>query len=273
MAGDLLNVEEAPFSNSTWQKINGIAVEAASSQLAGRRILEIEGPYGLGAKSIPGSDRAVGEPISIGDQTAELLFSPITPMAAIQSKFAIPIRDVATFEETGIEFGAIDVTSAAIAVANQEDTIIFHGSKDLGLEGLTTLKSAQSFKLSSWDEVGASINDIIEAVGLLDKAGFPGPYAMALAPNRYNLLFRRFMQGNLSEFDLLKEIVPDGIVKAPILKTGGVLLAAGKEFASIAIGQDLATIFSGPVGAFYEFTLIESLALRVRYPGAICILK
>jgi hypothetical protein len=31
--------------------------------------------------------------------------------------------------------------------------------------------------------------------------------------------------------------------------------------------------FIGPVGAEYEFSISESLALRVRHPGAICVLQ
>lgn len=270
---DVSNREDAPFGNDVWQRIDDIVVSSASSQLAGRRMLSIEGPYGLGYKAIPGNDQPVGESVTVGEATADVLSSPMLPLAAIQSKFRIPIRDIATFEQQGIDFVATEVASAAVAVARQEDKLVFFGSKALGVEGLTALKTAGSHELRFWDEPGTSVDDIIASVGVLDKAGFPGPYTMALAPSRYNLLFRRYMQGNLSEFDLLKEVVSGGIIKAPILKNGGVLMAKGSQFASIALGQDLISIFEGPVGAYYEFSLIESLALRVKYPGAICVLK
>lgn len=273
MSGDVMNRTEAPFGSKVWEKIDNIVVSAASSQLAGRRILEIEGPYGLGMKSVPGNDKPVDERTEVANITAELVSSPAIPLAAIQSRFSIPIRDIAAYEELGIEFAATELAYAAIAAARQEDSIIFNGSKALGIEGLTNLKAAESYKLSSWDEVGKSVDDIIAAVGVLDKAGFPGPYIMALAPSRYNLLFRRFMQGNLSEFMLLQDLITGGIVKALTLKEGGVLLARGKQFASIALGHDLMTIFEGPSGAYYNFSLLESVTIRVKYPGAICILK
>ncbi|MBE0448037.1 MAG: bacteriocin family protein [Actinobacteria bacterium] len=273
MGSESLSREEAPFSGEVWRKIDDTVVGAASSQLAGRRILEIEGPYGLGIKAVPGIDRPVGESVSVGEIKAELVSSPMIPLASIQSGFAIPVRDIASFEQTGIEFDLTGAASAAMAAARQEDTLIFLGSRALGVEGMTSLKAAGSYKLGSWDEVGRSIDDIIAAVGVLDKAGFPGPYAMALAPSRYNLLFRRFMQGNLSEFDLLKEVVSGGIVKVSILKDGGVVVASGKQFASIALGQDLVARFVGPEDGSYEFLLIESVAQRVKIPEAICILR
>ncbi|HZD59657.1 MAG TPA: family 1 encapsulin nanocompartment shell protein [Anaerolineae bacterium] len=273
MASEFLSREEAPFGGEVWQKIDDTVVGAASSQLAGRRILEIEGPYGFGIKAIPGMDRPVGESVSMREVKAELISSPMIPLASVQSSFAIPIRDVASFEQTGIEFDISEAASAAIAAARQEDTLIFLGSRALGVEGLASLKAAGSYKLGSWDEVGKSIDDIIAAIGVLDKAGFPGPYAMALAPNRYNLLFRRYMQGNLSEFDLLKEVISGGIVKAPVLKDGGVIVASGRQFATIALGQDLVATFVGPVDGTYEFLLVGSLTLRVKVPEAICVLK
>lgn len=273
MASKILGAEEVPFSGETLNRLNEIAIEAAKSQLAGRRILEVEGPYGLGRKAIPESDRIIGEGVEIDNIRAEMLTSPMIPLTAIQSRFTIPIRDVAAFEEEGIEFGATEAVSAAIALARQEDNIILFGAKEAGVEGITTMRGLESYQLSDWGEIGKSVDDIIAAVDVLDKARFPGPYTMALAPVRYNLLFRRFMQGNLSEFDLLKEVVSGGIVKAPALKEGGVLLAKGRQFASIALGQDMMMIFEGPEGAFYRFALVESLAPRIRYPGAIIVLK
>lgn len=273
MATDFMSREEAPFGAEVWEKIDDIVVNAAISQLAGRRILSVEGPYGLGFKSIPGSDKPSGEFLEVEGITAEVMTSPMIPLAAIQATFRIPIRDIAAFEQSGIEFISNEAIAAAMAVARQEDTLIFYGSKSLGVEGLATLSAAESYRLSSWNEPGKSVDDIIAAVSVLDKAGFPGPYAMALAPERYNLLFRRFMQGNLSEFDLLKEVVSGGIVKAPILKDGGILVATGGQFASIALGQDLVTMFIGPEGAYYQFALFESIAVRIKYPSAICSLK
>ena len=64
-----------------------------------------------------------------------------------------------------------------------------------------------------------------------------------------------------------------GVFKAPVLKTGGVLLATGKQYASIVIGQDMTTGFVGPVGDSLEFSISESLALLVRDPASICVLR
>ena len=65
----------------------------------------------------------------------------------------------------------------------------------------------------------------------------------------------------------------EGILKAPILKDGGVLLASSRQYASIVLGQDMAIGFIGPSGEEVEFSVTESLAVRIRQPQALCALK
>jgi uncharacterized linocin/CFP29 family protein len=102
----------------------------------------------------------------------------------------------------------------------------------------------------------------------MDKAGFHGPYTLAVAPERYNHLFRpvRPMNSNL------QALVTDGIFKAPALESGGILMASGRQYASIVLGQDMNLDYNGPVGENLEFSVSESLALLIRDPRAICVL-
>jgi len=52
-----------------------------------------------------------------------------------------------------------------------------------------------------------------------------------------------------------------------------VLLASGLQYASIAIGQDMVVGFVGPKDGELEFSISESLALRIRQPKSICVLE
>jgi uncharacterized linocin/CFP29 family protein len=96
---------------------------------------------------------------------------------------------------------------------------------------------------------------------------------MALAPSLYNLLLRRYPQGDGTELDHIRTIVSEGVFKAPVLKKGGVLLASGRQFCSLCIGQDMAVGYNGPAGDNLEFYIVESLALLISVPEAICVLK
>jgi uncharacterized linocin/CFP29 family protein len=264
MANKYLAREDAPFGSDVWEALDEAMIEAANGLLVGRRILDLEGPYGLGMKSV-----------SLEDETTEsgLIAAETLPMVFIYEEFDLGTRDLANFEREGITLDRSPVAAAAVAAAKREDDLIFHGSEKLGVSGLLTVGDASSVALSDWDAVGAAIDDLIEAVTALDKAGFHGPYTLALAPARYNRLFRRYERGNQTEIEHMRALVTDGIYKAPILPDGGVLVATGRQYASIVMGQDMTIGFIGPEGDRIAFTISESLVPRIRRPKSICVLE
>lgn len=261
MDSKYLGREDAPVGSEVWNVLDKTMVEAAKSVLTGRHILHTEGPFGLGLKAIPMQD---------GKAEDGLITSSFVPVNMIQKTFLLSKRDIAASEREGLPINTAVVANAAIEAAFLEDSLIFKGTP--GAQGLLNSQGSKEYKLSSWDAVGKAADDIIGAVTLLDKAGLHGPYTMALAPNRYNLLFRRYPQGG-TELEHLQAIVTDGIYKAPVLENGGVLLASGVQYASVVLGQDMAVGFIGPVDENLEFSISESLALMIREPKAICVLR
>jgi uncharacterized linocin/CFP29 family protein len=264
MANKYLAREDAPFGGDVWKALDDAMLEAAKAQLVGRRLLDLEGPYGFGLKSVPLMDAAT---------ESGLIASNTLPVVLIQEGFDLGARDLANFEARGITLDRSAVAEAAVAVAQREDALIFNGSEELGVPGLMTVEGANSLALSDWGDVGTAAQDMIQAVTVLDQAGFHGPYTLALAPARYNLLFRRYERGNFSEMEHVKTIVTDGVYKAPGLGDGGVLLATGRQNASIVLGQDMTVGFVGPEGDRIAFSISESLVPRVRRPNAICVLE
>jgi uncharacterized linocin/CFP29 family protein len=270
MSEKYLHRDDAPFGDKVWEKIDEAVIGAAKSQLSGRRLLPIQGPYGLGLKNLPTGDRPVDEKTTGRSQ----MDAPcVTPLAAIYAEFELPVRDVAAFEQYGLPLDLAPAAQAAMDCARQEDQLVFNGSKKCGLQGLMDIKGSCSEKLKPWDSIGMAIEDIIRAVTALDKNGFHGPYTLGLAVDLYNLLFRRYPQGNQTEMGHLKDVITGGIVKSPAVASGGILLSSGVPFVSIVLGQDLMTGFVGPGGHVYEFTISETVALKATVPGAICVLK
>lgn len=270
---NLLNRQDAPFSQKIWEFLDGMVVQAAKTELITRRVVDVEGPYGLGTKFIPMADTATGEKTEFRGATADVWGAEATPLADIISDFSFSNRDIASFEQNGVPFDPSPAVKAAIAVARQEDSILLNGSKALGTPGLLTAEGTNSYRLKSWTDVGKAAQDIMAAVTLLDKAGFYGPYALVLSPDIYNMLFRLYPNSQITELEHIRQIVTEGVVKAPVIDTGGVLLTSGRPYISIAIGQDLMTGFVGPRPGGYEFFLSESIALRLRQPASVCVLK
>ena len=262
MASKYLAREDAPIGPETWKVLDAAMVEAAKNLLTGRRLLHIEGPYGLGFKVVPLQDAEV---------ESGLIASQVMPVALIRMTFTLGTRDLAAYERGGVSLDTSGVAKAATECARLEDTLVFNGAQ--GMPGLLVVEGSNTLELSAWDEVGTAAEDIINAVTTLDGAGFHGPYCLALAPSRHNLLLRRYPTGNVSELEHVRTMVTDGVFKAPILDSGGVLLASGRQFASIVLGQDMTIGFIGPVGEQLEFSISESLALLVRQPQAVCVLR
>ncbi|MDD1674504.1 MAG: bacteriocin family protein [Methanomicrobiales archaeon] len=262
MANKFLLREDAPVEPKTWTAIDNTVINSAKSILAGRRILPVEGPYGLGLKGIPTMDDHL---------EGGLISSSFVPVQFIQSSFLLTKRDIAAHERDGLPLDTSAVADAAIESARIEDTMIFNGAQNIA--GLFSCEGTASSPISSWDKVGNAAEDVIRAITRLDENGFHGPFALALAPARYNMLLRRYPQSDGTELEHIRTMATEGVVKVPILEKGGILLAPGPQFASIVIGQDMAAGFIGPVEESLEFSISESLALVIRDPGSICVLK
>ena len=262
MANKYLAREDAPFGSETWEVLDSSMIQAAKSQLVGRRLLHIDGPFGVGLKAIPLQDTSAESGLTV---------SPMLPVLLIHKTFTLGARDLASYDRDKLGLDIGPVAETAVACAMLEDELVFQGAP--GMPGLLTAEGANKMSLSDWTEVGTAGNDIIQAVTMLDSAGFHGPYALALAPARYNLLLRRYPRGNVSEMEHVKTMAIEGVFKAPSLEDGGVLLASGRQFASIVLGQDMTIGFIGPAGEDLEFSMSESLAVRIRQPQAIVALE
>jgi uncharacterized linocin/CFP29 family protein len=261
METSYLGREDAPLSTATWKLLDTTMIEAAKSQLSGRRLLSIEGPFGFGLKAVPLSDCEVAEGITA---------SPFLPVNLVNTTFFLNKRDIAAAERDNLMLDLDPVACAALSCAAKEDGIIFSGIGDS--PGLLGAEGSGSLSLTKWDKVGTAADQVISAVTKMDDNGFHGPYCLGLAPSRYNLLLRRYPQGDGTELEHVRDILGGDVVKAPALKSGGVLLASGKQYCSIVIGQDMSIGFVGPAGDAYEFSISESLALFIRAPEAICVL-
>jgi uncharacterized linocin/CFP29 family protein len=261
MEKDYLGRSDAPISAETWKLFDATMIEAAKSQMTGRRLIGIEGPFGFGLKVVPLSDCEVADGI---------MASPVVPVNLVTSTFFLNKRDIAAFGAGQPVLDLDPVAGAAMACAAREDDIIFSGIGET--PGLLAAEGSGSMALAKWDKIGNAADQVISAVTQLDDAGFHGPYCMGLAPARYNLLLRRYPQGDGTELEHIRTILGGEVVKAPVLKSGGVLLASGRQYCSLVIGQDMSIGFNGPAGDAYEFSITESLALLIRAPEAICVL-
>jgi uncharacterized linocin/CFP29 family protein len=254
----------APESPELLDKIEEAAVSAARDILSGRRIIDVEGPYGLGLTAVEvGNDDLCRPP---GPEEASAVLSHALSLPMIYRRFSLSRRRIAAFREMGQPLNLKVVEDAAQAVAMREEEFIYHGQPDFHLHGLLTAAGRNTLQGGDWGSVDQVLDNVIAAVNTLDSKGYRGPYGLALAPALYNNLFRRYPGSDLLQIEHLKRLCTRGIVKAQI--EGGVLVA--KDVGSIVLGQDLQIAYLTPDAAHENFAVSESLVLKIEAPDAIC---
>jgi uncharacterized linocin/CFP29 family protein len=269
MSEKYLNRSDAPISDKVWEQIDKTVVAAAKTRLTARKLISIQGPFGLGTKALPTKDHSIEEGAA---ENVKLSSSCWTPLTLIQSSFCLSIRDIAAYEETGTPLDLCNVAKAAIDCAQQEDDIIFHGLPAIKATGLMNTGGCQTMNLKPWDNIGAAAEDLMWAASMLDNEGFHGPYSLALSVNLYNMLFRRYPQAD-TEMKHISQFITDGIVKTSSISSGGLLLSSYATCICICIGQDITAGFVGPSDGKYEFTISETIALKLTLPKAVCVLN
>jgi uncharacterized linocin/CFP29 family protein len=254
----------APESPELLNKIEEAAVSAARDILTGRRIIDVEGPYGLGLTAVEvGNDDLCREP---GPGEASAVLSHALSLPMIYRRFSLSRRRIAAFREMGQPLNLKVVEDAAQAVAMREEDFIYQGQPDFHVHGLLTAAGRNTLQGGDWGSVDQVLDNVIAAVNALDGKGYRGPYGLALAPALYNNLFRRYPGSDLLQIEHLKRLCTRGIVKAQI--EGGVLVA--KDVGSIILGQDLQIAYLSPDAAHENFAVTESLVLKIEAADAIC---
>jgi uncharacterized linocin/CFP29 family protein len=246
------------------EQIEAAAVSAARDVLSGRRIIDVEGPYGMGLTTVEvGNDDRCREP---GPNEASAVVSHAISVPMIYRRFAISKRRIAAFRGMGQPLNLKTVEDAAQAVAAREEEFIYQGQTDFHLSGLLTAPGRQTIKPGNWQNVDEVLADVINAVNALDNKGYRGPYGLALAPELYNNLFRRYPGSDLLQIEHLKRLCTRGIVKADI--EGCVLVS--RDVGSIILGQDLQVSYLSSDAAHENFSISESVVLKIEAPDAIC---
>src|SRR5690606_4733102 len=110
----------------------------------------------------------------------------------LRKSFNLSIRRVAGYTEHGQPLNLKPVEDAAEAVARREEEFIYYGQPAFGLYGLANAPDRVQLKGRDWSNQDGPLEDCIAAVTALDKNGFRGPYALAVAPELYNGLFRHY---------------------------------------------------------------------------------
>ncbi|MDF1512741.1 MAG: family 1 encapsulin nanocompartment shell protein [Anaerolineae bacterium] len=239
--------DAAPLSQEEWAALDHVIVEVAQQFLVGRQFINLVGPLGPGQELVP---------VGSGEKRKFL------PLQLIQQDFTLMWRDIEASRASGFPLEIGPAAQAAITCVRQEDQMIFD----------TLLKAAEkSVALSDWDSEETPLSDVVKATELLVKDDFFGPYAVILSPSMMTKTQRVSTAAGMLVSKMIKGVAKGGIFQSPLLeKDQGLVVSLGQYNLDLVVAQDLVTAYTGNEGLDHLFTVLESLVLRIKRPGALC---
>ncbi len=277
---DYLDRSSAPLAAEEWSALDDAVVAAARQQLVGRKLIDVLGPLGSGVYSLPYSVFGSVSQAQLnltGDEEGEAVTASerkTAQLPLIYKDFKLAWRDVETDRKLGLPLDVSAAAVAAAALAVQEDQLVFKGNGAVGLEGLLTAKGRLTVKAADWETNGGALASVVSALGKLNEAGHYGPYALAVSPALFGQLVRVYSTTGILELEQIKALVGGGVYSAGVL-TGkeAVVVATGAQNLSLAVGQDVISAYLGPVNMNHVFRVLETSALLIRRPSAICTIE
>ena len=275
---DILDRASAPLSAAEWKALDDAMIKAVRQVVIGRRMIELQGPLGPGVYTIPYSvfcdEPAPVEMDLTGDQDAHVVSASVRKtieLPALYQDFKLMWRDIQSDRKLGTPFDTSAAAVAAANVAGQEDRLIFQGDAALGMEGLMTADGSLHVPMSDWSKAGTALSDVVKAISALSAHAHFGPYALAVSPVLYGQLIRAYANTGLLEIDQVKALVADGIYVSNALSAKqAVVVETGARNMSLVVGQDISIAYLGAENMNHPFRILETAALVIRRPSAIC---
>lgn len=277
---DYLMRDEAPLTQEEWERLDRTVVEVARRQLVGRRFISLFGPLGAGMQVIA-SDAYKGIGLGVHDTFGEKDSGIVRAEARqyltlplIYKDFRLLWRDIATSRQLNLPLDLAPAAAASAFCTRAEDDLIFHGNTQYGHVGLLHVEGRNTVPWADWDVVGNAFENLVAATQKLVSHDFYVPYAAVVSPSMYGKMYRVYKDTGVLEIAQARELLAGGLYQSPILADGEALVVAvGPENFDLAVAQDLTTAYLGPENMNHPFRVFESLALRIKRPGAICTLE
>ncbi len=253
------SVEQAPevFTPDEWDYFKRRIEEVVNANRVLRKYLPTYSP-GRGVEAVVVEEIEVGETIFPKGRK-------LVPLEELSVKFAISQHMIDHARRRGEKPDLSPALYAAAELGLREDKFL--------LDKLLAVKEALTAKISEWSQAGSAVDEISKALTMFTREGIPGPHVLFLSPARYARLVAVHEKTGVMELTRLKNIVDEVVVLKQLPDDTALLVSASNYMIDIAIGADTVVDYIGPENGSHVFRLWETLALRVKYPKAIMILK
>jgi uncharacterized linocin/CFP29 family protein len=262
---DLLKRHHAPITPEAWKQIDDEAKRVLQLNLAGRKLVDFDGPHGWQYAAVNTGHLAIRTDGGLGVPWG---VRGVVPLIEIRVPFELPMMELDNASR-GAVLDLPAVVSAAEKAAHAEDTAIFNGFKVGGIEGI--IPSSPHPAITIPDDYADYPSIVVDAVETLRRGGINGPYALALGPGCYAGLAQAAEDGYPIR-ERVEHFLDGPMVLAPKVDGAVLLSHRGGDF-QLSVGQDLSIGYAGRDNDKVHLYLTESFAFRVLERGAAVYLK
>jgi uncharacterized linocin/CFP29 family protein len=259
---DLLKRNLAPILPEAWKLIDAEASRVLKLHLAGRKIVDFQGPHGWKFAAVN-----TGRLELLADKPAphvSMGIREVQPLVEVRVPIRLSIMDLDSVARGGEDPDLGAVVRASEQIALVEDTAIFSGLPSAHIEGILEASPHPAIPLPA--EIVDLPRAILSAKEVLRRSGVSGPYVLVLGALLHDQVFAATEEG----YPLAKRIqqlVDKPVVRAEAVLGASVLSLRGGDY-ELTVGQDLSIGYAYQTKEEVELYLTESFTFRVLEPTA-----
>jgi uncharacterized linocin/CFP29 family protein len=227
-----LHRELAPISDAAWAEIEEETSRTLKRYLAGRRVVDVEGPGGV-ALSAVGTGHLRN--VTVPGEGIVARQREVKPLVELRVPFELDRQQIDDVERGSSDSDWQPAKDAAKILAFAEDRAIFEGYAAAGIRGIREGTSNPVLTLP--DDVHAYPDAIAQALTQLRIEGVNGPYSVVLGAEAYTALSESSDHG-YPIMRHIKELIDGEIIWAPAISGAFVLTTRGGDFA-LYPGEDV----------------------------------
>lgn len=247
-----LHRELAPISDAAWAQIEEEVVRTFKRYLAGRRAVDVKGPGGAGLSAVgTGHLRQISSP----RKGVHARQREVRALVELRVPFELSRATIDDVERGANDSDWQPAKDAAKQIAFAEDSAIFEGYEEAGIEGIRRGTSNPKMPLPA--DVRQYPDAIAQALNQLRLVGVNGPYAVLLGAEAYTALAETSDHG-YPVLEHVKRLVDEKIIWAPAIEGAFVVTARGGDF-ELHLGQDLSIGYLNHTDAGVGLYLQETL--------------
>jgi uncharacterized linocin/CFP29 family protein len=246
-----LHRELAPISSTAWTQIEEEASRTLKRYLAGRRVVDLQGPGGEKLSAVgTGHLRSIAAP-------AEGIIArqrEVKALVEIRVPFELDRQAIDDVLRGANDSDWQPVKDAARRIAFAEDGAIFDGYSAAGIQGIRQGTSNPVVTLPA--DIRHYPEAIAEALSRLRLVGVNGPYSVLLGADAYTALDESSDHG-YPVLEHIKRLVDRDIIWAPAITGAFVLTTRGGDF-DLHVGQDVSIGYGSHTDSAVRLYLQES---------------